>query len=50
MAVAYNKTKNLPEEEKTAEIKAITETYNKNVDYTDFNHLDEIINLIYEFN
>ena len=46
MAVAYRKTKNLPEEKKTAEIKAITETYNKNVDFTDFNRLNEIINLI----
>lgn len=46
MAVAYNKTKNMAEEEKTAEIKAITETYNKNVDYTDFSSLNEIIGLI----
>ena len=43
MALLYRKSKGLPEEKKTAEVKAMIETYGKRVDYVDFNSLDPII-------
>ena len=46
MAFAYRKSKKLKEEERTAEIKAVIETYGKKVDFIDFDKLNPIINEI----
>lgn len=46
MAMLYKKATGLPEEKKTAEVKAMIETYNKKVDFIDLNCLDEIVGLI----
>ena len=46
MKLLYNTVKNLPEEKKTAEDKAMIDTYNKKVNFTDFSNLDRIINEI----
>mgnify|MGYP001134094826 CR=1 FL=1 len=46
MALLYNKVKHLPENKKTAEIKAMIETYNKKVNFIDFSSLDKIANEI----
>lgn len=46
MAFAYRRSKQLKEEEKTAEIKAIIETYGKKVDFIDFDKLNPIVNEI----
>ena len=43
MSMLYKKAVTLPEEKKTAEVKAMIETYNKQVDFVDFNSLDSII-------
>ena len=43
MGMLYKKAVTLPEEKKTAEVKAMIETYNKRVDFVDFNSLDSII-------
>jgi len=43
MAMLYKKAVGLPEEKKTAEVKAMIETYNQKVDFVDFTRLDEII-------
>ncbi len=39
MTLLYNKAKNLPEDKKTAEVKAMIETFNKKVDFIDFESL-----------
>ena len=44
MKLVYNKAKKLPEEEKTPEVKAMIETYNKEVYFMDYSTLDSIIN------
>ena len=46
MTMLYKKAIGLPEEKKTAEVKAMIETYNKQVDFIDFSCLDEIVVLI----
>lgn len=46
MKFVYRKSEKLKEEEKTAEVRAILETYGKNVDYTDFDSLNPKINEI----
>ena len=46
MAFVHRKAKGLKEEEKTAEIKAVLETYGKNVNYMDFDSLNPIIDEI----
>ena len=43
MGMLYKKAVTLPEEKKTAEVKTMIETYNKQVDFVDFNSLDSII-------
>ena len=43
MRLLYNKAKKLPEEKKTAEVKAMIETYNSVVDFINFDELDKII-------
>lgn len=46
MALLYNKVKHLPENEKTAEIKAMIETYNQKVNFIDYDALNQIIKVI----
>ena len=43
MNLLYKKAKNLPEEKKTVEDKAIIETYGKKVSFIDFSDLDGIV-------
>lgn len=42
MKLLYMKAKNLPEEKKTAEVRAMIDTYGKKVDFVDFCKLDGI--------
>lgn len=44
MGLLYKKAVKLPEEKKTAEVKAMIETYNKKVDFVAFDSLAPIIN------
>ena len=46
MALLYRKAKGLPEEKKTAEVRAMIDTYGKHVDFVDLNGLDPIIHEI----
>lgn len=46
MGLLYKKTKSLPEEKKTAEVQSMLETYNKKVDFVDYNCLINIINAL----
>ncbi|MGN0461399.1 MAG: flavodoxin domain-containing protein [Ruminococcus sp.] len=46
MTLLYNKAKNLPEEKKTAEVKAMIETFNKQVDFIDYNALNQILEVL----
>ena len=46
MNLLYNMVKKLPEEKKSAEDRAMIETYNKKVNFVDFSTLDKIINEI----
>lgn len=46
MSLLYRKAINLPKEKKTAEVQAMIETYNKQVNFIDFNELDSIIHNI----
>ena len=43
MSLLYKKAVSLPEEKKTAEVRAMIETYNKQVDFVDLDSLDPII-------
>lgn len=43
MKLVYNKAKKTPVEERNAELKAMIETYNKEVDFVNFSELDKII-------
>jgi len=43
MSLLYKKAKRLPEEKKTAEVKAMIDTYNQKVDFVDFSSLESII-------
>ena len=43
MKMLYNKAQKVPEEERDAEISAMVDTYNKKVDFVDFNELERII-------
>ena len=47
MALLYNKAKNMPEDKKTAEVRAMIETYNSKVDFVDFSCLEQIAESIY---
>ena len=42
MTLLYNKAKHLPEEEKTAEVRAMIETFNSKVDFVDYGTLEPI--------
>lgn len=46
MGLLYNKAKNLPEEKKTAEVKAMIETYNTRVSFVDYDSLIPIVESI----
>ena len=46
MTLLYNKAKHLSEEKKTAEVKAMIETYNTKVDFVDFDSLNQILKAI----
>ena len=46
MALLYNKVKHLPENKKTAEIKAMIEPYNQKVYFIDYDALNQIIKVI----
>ncbi|MDV4152011.1 flavodoxin domain-containing protein [Clostridium sp. AL.422] len=46
MRLLYNKTKKIPQEKQTAEVKAMIETFNKKVDFVDFNKLNPIMDAI----
>lgn len=46
MTLLYNKAKKIPEEKKTAEIKAMIETFNSKVDFVDFTSLNRITEII----
>lgn len=46
MSLLYNKAKNLPEEKKTAEVRAMIETYNKQVNFIDYESLTPIVEII----
>lgn len=46
MAMVYKKAAGLPEEKKNAEVRAMIETYNKQVDFVDLNSLDPIIQIL----
>lgn len=43
MGLLYQKAKNLPEDKKSAEVRAMIDTYNSKVDFTDFACLEGII-------
>ncbi len=46
MSLVYQKGKNLPEEQKTAEVRDMIETYGQKVNFVDFNALHEITDAI----
>ena len=46
MKLLYKAVKNLPEEKKSAEAKAMIDKYNKKVSFIDFSSLNNIINEI----
>ena len=46
MAMLYKKAMGLPEEKKTAEVRAMIETYNKKVDFIEFGCLYDINEMI----
>lgn len=43
MKLLYNKAKKIPDEKKTADVKAMIETYNSEVDFIDFSALNPIL-------
>lgn len=46
MSLLYNKAKKLPAEKKTAEIRAMIETYNQKVNFIDYDSLNQIVEYI----
>ncbi|MGN0476483.1 MAG: flavodoxin domain-containing protein [Ruminococcus sp.] len=46
MSLLCKKAKKLPEEKKTAEVRAMIDTYNQKVDFVDFSYLEKIISEI----
>ncbi len=48
MKLLYHAVKNLPEEKKSAEDKAMIDTYNQTVSFIDFSKLDPIVNEIHK--
>ena len=48
MTLLYHKAKRLPEEKKTAEVKAMIETFNQKVDFVDYDSLKQIAEFVKE--
>lgn len=48
MGLLYQKAKRIPEEEKTAEVKALIETYNTKVSFVDFESLKPMVHALLE--
>lgn len=48
MTLLYNKVKRLPEEKKTAEVRAMIETFHQTVDFVDYDSLKPIVELVNE--
>lgn len=46
MTLLYNKAKNLPEDKKTAEVRAMIDTYNSKVDFVDYSSLNQIMDYV----
>ena len=46
MKLVYNKAKKIPVEERNAELKAMIETYNKEVDFVNFDELNKTIDIL----
>lgn len=46
MTLLYNRAKKLPEDKKTAEIKALIQTFNSKVDFVDYSSLNQILEVI----
>ena len=46
MALLYRKCKGIPKEEQSADVKALIETYNKQVDFIDFGSLQPIAEVV----
>ena len=46
MRLLCNKAKNLPEEKKNAEVRAMIETYGKQVSFVDFNSLEPLVSAL----
>ena len=46
MRLLYNKAKKLPEEKKNAEVRAMIETYNKQVSFIDYQSLAPIVEIV----
>ena len=46
MTLLYNKARHLPEEKKTAEVRAMIDTFNQKVDFVDFASLRPVVNAI----
>ena len=46
MTLLYNKARHLPEEKKTAEVRAMIDTFNQKVDFVDFASLEPVVNAI----
>ena len=49
MTLLYNKAKNLPEDKKTAEVRAMIDTYNSKVDFVDYSSLNHIMDYVHKF-
>ena len=49
MTLLYNKAKNLPEDKKTAEVRAMIDTYNSKVDFVDYSSLNQIMDYVHKF-
>ncbi len=46
MTLVYNRAKNLPEDKKNAEVRAMIETFNSKVDFVDYNSLNQIMKVM----
>lgn len=46
MSLLYKKARSLPEDKKTAEVRAMIDTYNQVVDFVDFSSLEPIVELL----
>ena len=46
MKLLYTKIKKIPENERTADVKGLIETYNKSVSFVDLNTLTDIIDYL----